>query len=83
MDPLTVTLQQARAAAFNNLTQQTVSQFANIVDDKDDEDRWKRGKSVLHQRLHWARFVVKNKHWPFLLCMPPSPPPSRASPSPI
>ena len=31
MDPLTVALQQARAAAFNSLTQQTVSQFANIV----------------------------------------------------
>jgi hypothetical protein len=42
IDPLTVALQQARAAAFNNLTQQTVSQFANIVDDEDDEDRRKR-----------------------------------------
>jgi hypothetical protein len=51
MDPLTVALQQARAAAFHNLTQQTVSQFANIVDDEDDDDRQKRGKCALHPRL--------------------------------
>jgi hypothetical protein len=31
MNPLAVALQQARAAAFNNLTQQVVSQFAIIV----------------------------------------------------
>jgi hypothetical protein len=62
MDPLTVALQQARATAFQNLTQQVVSQFANAVEDKDDEDWRKRGKSVLQQQLHWAQFVMKNKH---------------------
>jgi hypothetical protein len=68
MDPLTFALQQARAASFQNLSIQAVSQFATVVDVVDNDDWKKRGKSMLHLRLHWAQFVLKNKCKPLFCC---------------
>jgi DDE superfamily endonuclease len=62
MDSLTVAIQLARAAAFVSLSQQAAAQFMIIEDD--EEDVVSRSRSVLHQRLHWAKFVRLNKDRP-------------------